>query len=164
MLHRTFLVACGVLFVMLIAGLCVSTPTDDLRTITKSPQMLQLFIHNAYGAIFLMSGLLTFGISSLGLLSFNGFIFGNVIGVHGLTVGWGSALLAVIPHGILEIPGILCAAAVGFHGTLMVFHALRGTFLGWRVYFHSISRYALLSFVFLFIASIIETFVTPIFL
>lgn len=164
MFRRTFLLAFILFVITWIIGLLVSNPTDDLRAINEHPRMIELFLHNAWGAFVMMFGIFTFGILTFGMLLFNAFIFGNVMGVHALTVGWGSALIAIVPHGLFEIPGILCAAAVGFHGTLMIFHSLRSSFLGWRVYLRSIVRYALLSLIFLFVASIIEAYLTPIFL
>jgi len=98
-----------------------------------------------------------FGIVPWIIVLVNGFILGLVLAVVVSTglINPVTAMLAVLPHGIFEIPAILLAAAAG----ILVY---RGTLKkeGMEVVYASLKLYAL-SAVLLLVAAFIEAFITP---
>ncbi|EEB74618.1 stage II sporulation protein M [Thermococcus sp. AM4] len=118
---------------------------------------LSIYVNNLTVATSAYALGIFFGIVPWIIVLINGFILGLVLAV---VVSMGlispvTAMLAVLPHGILEIPAILLAAAAG----ILVY---RGTLKreGLDVVYDSLKLYAL-SAVLLLVAAFIEAFITP---
>ncbi len=124
--------------------------------------MTLIFLNNAIKALAVV--LLGF---SLGLVPFiyvvvNGLVVGLAIGTVSARVGPGPVLMGILPHGIIEVPAFLLAAALGFQVGGAVFRRIIGREAspgkelrnGLGIYFKFILP-ALL------IASAIEAFITP---
>jgi uncharacterized membrane protein SpoIIM required for sporulation len=72
-----------------------------------------LFAHNAEIAIRSALGILSVGIYTTVVLLVNGFMLGAGIADIAEVYGLGSTLLALAPHGVLEIPAIWLSGAIG---------------------------------------------------
>ena len=127
--------------------------------------MLGIFLNNAFvSLLFLVLGLF-FGVLPLLFIAFNGYIVGVISHLVAQERGLLFIFLALLPHGILELPMVFLAAGIGLRLGHQVFSALIGRPTeikkefkeGLRFYFHWILPL-------LFLAAVIETFITPLIL
>jgi len=126
-LIRNLVLATGVFFVSLVLGTLIGqnaaleairhlghvlerfAPTGNLSILL----FLILFVNNAIktlGIIFL--GILL-GVPPLLFIGINGFIVGSVGSALESVLGWRYVLASVVPHGVIEMPFILLATALG---------------------------------------------------
>jgi stage II sporulation protein M len=127
--------------------------------------MLLIFINNAVKLFMAVISGVLFGLAPFGFLVLNGFILG--VFIHLIVIENGPLFIAagILPHGIIEIPMLLVSSAVGFKlgHRFLLFVAGKDIELkveiirGIKFYFHWI-------FPLIFIAALIETFITPIFI
>jgi stage II sporulation protein M len=127
--------------------------------------MRAIFIRNAIvSLISLILGPLL-GIIPIVIIEFNGYLVGVVAYIVGQERGLLFTLLALLPHGIIELPMVFLSAAIGLQLGHQVFLALIGRHSqikkdlieGLKFYFFWILPL-------LFVAAIIETFITPLIL
>ncbi|MGV6981953.1 stage II sporulation protein M [Bacillus pumilus] len=126
----------------------LSTPVPSIEL------SIDLFINNIIVCFFLMSGIFLFSIPTILLLLLNGFFLG--IGVKSLMLlglNGTDLLMKLFPHGILEIPAFLLSASIGFLGLTFYFNSPRN-------YLKKITKSLILVVVFVFIAALIEGFIT----
>jgi stage II sporulation protein M len=124
--------------------------------------LLIVFINNAVKALGLILLGILLGLVPLLFIAVNGFVLGGLGSALESVKGWGYVLASFAPHGIIEIPAILLAAALGFSLGIESFKwlARRESRVklqlsnGLRVYV----RWILPG---LAVAAIIEAFVTP---
>ncbi len=129
-----------------------------------SPPMMMgfIFLNNLFASTIAMLLGIGFGIVPALVAVLNGMVLG-VIGYHAIeTVGVMYLVAAILPHGIIELPTVLICIGVGFR----LGHLLLLTLLGRAVDLGGEVRLALrlLRWVvlFLFLAAVIETLITPI--
>lgn len=127
--------------------------------------MLVIFLNNAFvSLLFLVLGL-GLGILPVIFVAFNGYVVGVLSHLVAEERGLLFILLALVPHGIIELPMVFLAAGIGLRLGHQVLAALIGRPTeikkefkdGIRFYFRWIVP-------FLFVAAVIETFVTPLLL
>ncbi len=127
--------------------------------------MLIIFLNNAFvSLLFLVMGLLL-GILPVLFVAFNGYVVGVLSQMVAEEQGMLFILLALVPHGIIELPMVFLAAGIGLRLGHQVLAALLGRPTeikkefkdGIRFYFRWIVPL-------LFVAAVIETFITPLFL
>ncbi len=82
---------------------------------TAGPELttVGLFVHNASIAIRSALGIVSVGIYTTFILLVNGFMLGAGIADIAEVYGLGPTLLALAPHGVLEIPAIWLSGAIG---------------------------------------------------
>jgi len=121
-----------------------------------------IFFNNSRVAIISAIGGVLFGIVPAGILFFNGFIVGIVLEYfHSQGEGLLQLLLAIIPHGILEIPAF---AVAGLGGVEWYFEIVRGRgtlrerFLNG---FIKSMRMLVLALIMLLLAALVEAYITP---
>ncbi|HID42236.1 MAG TPA: hypothetical protein EYP30_00405 [Archaeoglobaceae archaeon] len=122
-----------------------------------------IFLNNSLKALIATAAGFFFGIFPIFFIIFNGYIIGMVIFVAGIEMGTYRVLLHLIPHGILEIPGILLACSYGLWVGNRFF---RNVFRNDNFSIKGSIREAILKcliivFPVLLIAALIETFITP---
>lgn len=93
------------------------SPGGDLQLTT-----LSLFINNIKVALYLYAGGISIGLFTAYYLISNG-IF---IGYTGAQFDLGDFIIAIIPHGVFEILGIIIAGAAGFKLALIIINILKG--------------------------------------
>ncbi|WP_440956304.1 stage II sporulation protein M [Methanosarcina sp. Mfa9] len=127
--------------------------------------MLIIFLNNAFvSLLFLVMGL-GLGILPVLFVAFNGYVVGVLSHLVAEEQGLLFIFLALLPHGIIELPMVFLAAGIGLRLGHQVLAALIGrpTELkrefkdGIRFYFRWIVPL-------LFVAAVIETFITPLLL
>ncbi|MBI4362078.1 MAG: stage II sporulation protein M [Euryarchaeota archaeon] len=89
---------------------------------------LAIFLNNLKTALLAAFPGIALGVLPAAVVTANGFIVGQTI--HGVAVaggrGFGYVALAILPHGVIEVPAILLSAAVG----LRLGHRLTGVLRG----------------------------------
>lgn len=76
-------------------------------------QFLVIFLNNSFIAFLAILLGLIFALVSLLILFSNGFLLGVMFHFVQSTAGWPTFFALIFPHGIIEIPAILLACAVG---------------------------------------------------
>jgi len=124
--------------------------------------MLGIFLNNAFvSLLFLVLGL-AFGVLPILFVAFNGYVVGVISHFVVQEKGLLFILLALLPHGIVELPMVFLSAGIGLRLGHQVFSALIGRPTeikkefkeGLRFYFHWIMPL-------LFLAAVVEAFITP---
>ncbi|MCC4769327.1 stage II sporulation protein M [Methanosarcina sp. DH2] len=127
--------------------------------------MLGIFLNNAFvSLLFLVLGL-ALGVLPVIFIAFNGYIVGVISHIVAQERGLLFIFLALLPHGILELPMVFLSAGIGLRLGHQVFSALIGRPTkikkefkeGLRFYFRWILPL-------LFLAAVTETFITPLIL
>jgi stage II sporulation protein M len=173
---RSLILATGVFLISLVVGTLIGQDTVEslLREFGAALQplastdnvsvllLLIVFINNAIKVLLLVLLGILVGLPPLLFIAVNGFVLGGLGAALESVMGWRYVLASFVPHGVIEIPLILLAAALGLTVGLESFKWLgrRESRVklqlsnGLRVYV----RWILPG---LAVAAIIEVFVTP---
>jgi stage II sporulation protein M len=173
---RSLILATGVFLISLVVGTLIGQDTVEslLREFGAALQplastdnvsvllLLIVFINNAIKVLLLVLLGILVGLPLLLFIAVNGFVLGGLGAALESVMGWRYVLASFVPHGVIEIPLILLAAALGLTVGLESFKWLgrRESRVklqlsnGLRVYV----RWILPG---LAVAAIIEVFVTP---
>jgi stage II sporulation protein M len=127
--------------------------------------MLAIFLNNAFVSLVSLVLGLALGIFPILFIAFNGYFVGVISNIVGQQKGFHFILLALLPHGIVELPMVFLSASIGLRVGYHIFLYLIGRPAelkrefkqGLRFYFHWIMPL-------LFVAAVIETFITPLIL
>lgn len=127
LLIRNLILAAGIFFVSLVAGIHFGrniaeeligllggtlgsfAPIGDISIVL----FLVIFINNAVKALLIVFLGILLGIPSVLFIGFNGFIVGGFASVLESINGWRYVIASFVPHGVIEIPVILLATALG---------------------------------------------------
>lgn len=126
-LIRSLILATGVFFVSLVVGALVGQNTIEelmrqfgavLEPLASTGNLsillfLIVFINNAVKALGLVLLGILLGLPPLLFIGLNGFILGGLGSVLESAKGWTYVMASFVPHGVIEIPVILLAAALG---------------------------------------------------
>lgn len=140
----------------------VSELFDIIKNLSPIGIMLFIFFNNAIKSLIILMLGIGFGIIPLLFIAYNGYIIGVVVYIISGENGFTYILSAILPHGIIELPMIFISAAIGLKLGYLLFRSLEGQSVdiktefsrGVRFYFYRIMPL-------LFVAAVIETFVTP---
>ena len=125
---------------------------------------LVIFLNNAIKALLvIILGLMI--IIPAGFVAYNGWVLGIVICEEARTSGYLSVVAGILPHGIIELPMVVLSAALGTRLGVMAFLRMKGTISSKDILSEikrSVNFYLRWILPLLFIAALIETFVTPI--
>lgn len=123
---------------------------------------LVIFLNNAVKALGVIVLGVVLGLPPLLFVSYNGFAIGALVSGLKSVIGWEVIAAGLIPHGVIEVPLLLLATALGF--------VVGGESLKWLIRRKSAVRakmrqglklYLKWILAGLFIAAVIEVFVTP---
>ena len=134
-----------------------------LKGKSNSELWLDIFFNNVSVSAMIIALFFLFGFAPIAALLSNGTMIGVVVAYSIEKIGGDSVFLALIPHGLFEIPAFLIAAALSIHLSgkfLDYIRKVRKTFKKELVF--AIRIFFLVIVPLLFIAAIIETFLTPI--
>jgi stage II sporulation protein M len=125
---------------------------------------LVIFLNNAIKALLvIILGLLI--VVPAGFVAYNGWVLGIVICEEARTSGYLSVAAGILPHGIIELPMIILSAALGTRLGMMAFLRMKGTISNKDILSEikrSVNFYLRWILPLLFIAAMIETFITPV--
>jgi stage II sporulation protein M len=124
---RSLILATGVFLISLVVGTLIGQDTVEslLREFGAALQplastdnvsvllLLIVFINNAIKALLLVLLGILVGLPPLLFITVNGFVLGGLGAALESVMGWGYVLASFVPHGVIEIPLILLAAALG---------------------------------------------------
>jgi stage II sporulation protein M len=127
-LIRNLILAASIFFVSLVLGTLIGRNTveglmgqlgailEPLALTGKLTMLLFLiiFINNAIKALGIIFLGILLGLPPLLFIVLNGFILGGLGSVLESVNGWRYVMASFVPHGVIEIPLILLAAALGF--------------------------------------------------
>jgi stage II sporulation protein M len=127
-LIRNLILAASIFFVSLLLGMLIGRNTveglmgqlgailEPLALTGKLTMLLFLiiFINNAIKALGIIFLGILLGLPPLLFIVLNGFILGGLGSVLESVHGWRYVMASFVPHGVIEIPVILLAAALGF--------------------------------------------------
>lgn len=124
--------------------------------------MLTIFRNNAFVSLLSLVLGLALGVFPILFIAFNGYFVGIICYVVSQQKGFLFILLALLPHGIIELPSVFLSASIGLRLGYHVFLYLIGrpTELG-KEFIQGIMFYLSWILPLLFLAAIIETFITP---
>jgi stage II sporulation protein M len=124
---RSLILATGVFLISLVVGTLIGQDTVEslLREFGAALQplastdnvsvllLLIVFINNAIKALLLVLLGILVGLPPLLFVAVNGFVLGGLGATLESVMGWGYVLASFVPHGVIEVPLILLAAALG---------------------------------------------------
>ncbi len=124
---------------------------------------LFILVNNATKAFAAMVLGIFFGIVPLLFVLLNGFLIGCVVSVFGRKMGIG-IILALLPHGILEIPAILLSCAYGFELGILFYRKIRKSYadLNYAI-LGTMKKFLKIPLPLLIVAAFVETYITPLF-
>ena len=123
---------------------------------------LLIFANNSIKALISTVAGTFAGIFPVCFVAINGYIVGVVYCVKGQQIGYTTALLYLIPHGVIEIPAILLACSYGTWLGMRFLKKVRGEKVNFGEDFKMAIKACLKNVVpLLFVAALIETFITP---
>ena len=125
----------------------------------RAHQSFGIFARNFAVYALLLAGMVSGGLTTVFTLAFNGFLMGNMFGVAStvdIPIKAGVWLLA--PHGVLELPLLFLAGAIGLQGPAAALAWIRGNAPPWqsrRILFTALTGIPLLA-----VAAAIEGYLT----
>lgn len=127
--------------------------------------MFAIFLNNAFVSLISLVLGLALGILPILFIAFNGYVIGVISYVVAQQRGFLFIFLALLPHGILELPMVFLSAAIGLRLGHQVISALLGKETDVKREFAEGIRFYISWIVpLLLLAAIIETFITPLIL
>jgi stage II sporulation protein M len=135
--------------------------------LTMSPLyiLLMIFLNNAFVSLVSLILGIALGVFPILFIASNGYFVGVISYIVGQQKGFLFILLALLPHGVIELPMVFLSASIGLRLGHQVFLYLIGkpTEVK-REFVRGLKFYFLLIVPLLFFAAIIETFITPLIL
>ncbi len=145
---------------------CYSTLTLNVECrdhcYSTSLDLNAILNNNIFLIIQLITGSAVLGISTFGLLAYNGVVFGIILANSIENTSMVNVLALILPHGIFEIPAIIIAGAAGFKIPYEIIRYLLGE-KGQPLTKEDIKEYltlALISIILIVIAAWVEANIT----
>ncbi|AEH60350.1 protein of unknown function DUF95 transmembrane [Methanosalsum zhilinae DSM 4017] len=127
--------------------------------------MLFIFFNNAIKSLFALVMGVAFGIIPLLFIAYNGVILGVVVQVIAAERGFMFVVAGILPHGIIELPVVLISSAIGMKAGYETLKAVSGKDANIKEELVKGIRFYMKWIVpLLFVAAVIETFITPLFI
>ena len=134
---------------------------SPLQSSTQLQLFIKIFLNNYISTLLtLLLGLL-FGIGPVIFLIINGYTIGNLISFALSKVSIYKIGLAIIPHGIFEIPAVLIAASYGLWWGVKNYRKFRYKDSFLADFSLPIKRYINIVMPLLFIGAFVEAYITP---
>lgn len=133
-----------------------------IKTLSPLSIMLVIFLNNAVKSLFSIVLGAGFGLIPILFIAGNGLILGLVASQVSKEQGIVFVLAALLPHGIIEVPMVLVSAGLGLRLGYFMYLSLQGRKMDLRYeLIESLRIYVRIIMPLLFIAAVIETFITP---
>ncbi|AEI45611.1 stage II sporulation protein M [Paenibacillus mucilaginosus] len=153
----------------LVIGIWIGNGMDGTQAAQDPIEMksgaFSIALNNLFGVLILATGLVTLGLSTILVLFYNGSILGGVIITSSTVQELTPIEIAtrLVPHGLIEIPGILLAAAAGFQTLKLLIAVIRcpdGEKVNYKKYIGSFLRLIVLSVVCIVVGAFVEAYLT----
>ncbi len=133
-----------------------------LLTLSPIYILITIFLNNTFVSLVSLILGIAVGIFPILFIASNGYFVGMISYLVGQQKGFVFILLALLPHGVVELPTVFLSASIGLRLGHHVFLSLIGRPTEVREEIkNGLKFYFSLIMPFLFIAAIIETFITP---
>lgn len=146
---------CGIAF-----GLC-SAGNSEAGLWAADVSAWGFFTHNMGVGVPAYLGWATMGLSSLGALLFQAFLIGASIGVASHAMPFGRVILALVPHGVFEVSGLIIAGGSGLLAPSLLVRHFRGGRLFTARDVLDYSALVSVSVAFIGIGALVEAHITP---
>ena len=123
---------------------------------------LLIFLNNSIKAFAVILLGFFFGMAPFLLLAANGTLLGVVAYIVSQESGWTFLFLGILPHGIFEIPALILSVSYGLWLGVKFYRKIKYNESFKSHFIHSIKFFGKIILPLLFIAALIEAFVTPI--
>ena len=164
-----------VLFVIFLAmGLSISPelagdPLDELKQLLEPLASLGpfallfiIFFNNAIKALLAIVLGIILGLPPIIFVCMNGYTIGVVVSALGSDAGYGTVVASLLPHGIVEIPILILSTSLGIAvGIESLKYLIRQKSMVRAQLCHGLKVYLKWILAALFVAAIIEIFITP---
>ena len=134
----------------------------DINSMTLPELFAFIAANNTFKSLLFMFGGLLGGVLPLFFVIFNGFTVGWVAYDVGTTQGLGYVIAGLAPHGVVEIPAILLAMAMGMSIGYTMLNSLRGQGNVVKELKNAFGFFVTRVYPLLILAALIEVIVTPI--
>ena len=124
--------------------------------------MVAIFLNNLFASTVALLLGVGFGIVPAIVVVVNGLVVGLVVHQAMLAGGLGFVIVAILPHGIIELPTVLVCIGVGFRLGHLMIKALLGRGGDLEGELRKALRLLRWVVILLFVAAAIETFITPV--
>ncbi len=131
-----------------------------LKNLNSFYIFLFIFLNNSIKAFFTLILGFFFGIIPVIFIFGNGELIGVVISIVGKEAGFKEIIFGLLPHGIFEIPAVVIAASYGLWLGSKFYRRLRHKEPFMINFRYALGRYFKVVLPLLFIAALVETFVT----
>ncbi|MFA4700813.1 stage II sporulation protein M [Pyrococcus kukulkanii] len=123
---------------------------------------LLIFLNNTRVAVIMAFGGLVFGILPPLILLFNGAVVG-IVGYHVSSMGepLRKVILAIVPHGILEVPALVIAGVGGMNWFAELAFGEGNFSERFKRGFKEMLKLLFMAILLLFVAALVEAFITP---
>ncbi|MCZ7383395.1 MAG: stage II sporulation protein M [Candidatus Methanoperedens sp.] len=175
---RKYVLAVTVIFIaFLIIGVLVSITNPEKSTyyielfkktfgwitqLNPFERMLEIFKNNAVNSLLALVLGIGLGFVPFFLIAVNGLFLGMVAEVFSTEKGILFVLAAVLPHGIIELPMVFLSAAIGLRLGYEMIRVLKGERTNLKQEFlQGLWFYLVRILPLLFVAAVIESYVTP---
>ncbi|MBU4373254.1 MAG: stage II sporulation protein M [Euryarchaeota archaeon] len=176
-LKKYLLIVADIFILSLIVGLLVSVKNPMLsenyletfkesfgwiKTLDPLLIMLVIFLNNAIKSLLALVLGVGLGIVPVLFIAGNGIILSMLADVISRQHGTLFVIAALLPHGIIEVPMVLISAGIGLRLGYAIYLSLKGLKIDIKTELRQgIRFYMRVILPLLFIAAVIETFVTP---
>ncbi len=176
---RKYILAVTVIFIFfLIIGVLVSITNPEKSTyyielfketfgwitqLNPFERMLAIFKNNAINSLLALVMGIGFGFVPFFLIAVNGLFLGMVAEIFSTEKGILFVLAAILPHGIIELPMVFLSAAIGLRLGYEMYRFLKGERTNMKEEFmQGLWFYLVRILPLLFVAAVIESYVTPV--
>lgn len=133
-----------------------------IKTLSPLSIMLVIFLNNAVKSLFSIVLGAGFGLIPILFIAGNGLVLGLIAAQVSKEQGIVFVLAALLPHGIIEVPMVLISAGLGLRLGFFMYLSLRGQKKDLKYELvESLRTYVRIIMPLLFIAAVVETFITP---
>lgn len=136
-----------------------STVMQDVRNVRT---FRVIFFNNTRVFLLMAVGILTGGLVSLG----EAFVIGYMVGVFSKIAAAQSMpvpilLAALAPHGLFELTSFMTVGALGLYFASRIYQSVKGQVIDWTQEVILYAKVAAACYIVLFVAAVIEVYVTP---
>lgn len=134
---------------------------SPLKSSTQLQVFIKIFLNNYISTLLTLLIGLFFGIGPIIFLFINGFFLGNLIAFASTKVSIFKIGLAIVPHGIFEVPAVIIASSYGLWWGVKNYRKLRYKDSFKDNFTLPMKRYINVVVPLLLIGAFVETYVTP---
>lgn len=134
---------------------------SPLQTHTQLQLFIKIFLNNYLSTLLSLLIGLFFGLGTVLFLLINGFAMGNLISFASTKVSLYKIGLAIVPHGIFEVPAVLIASSYGLWWGVKNYRRFRYQNCFREQFALPMKRYLYVVVPLLLIGSFVEAYITP---